>query len=500
MDIDDITPSLVANTLKAWRQVEEPPAGLLELDVLRDGAASRVERGIRLRELVESLVAAELNRQRQAEGIDGDDSLPTREGLLTAVGRDFEGHNAELEAWSALYHRYLAPVPLSVEELATSAHLDARNFRRRVSNGTQRLTEALRKQELAEHNRRSTAHRRRHLPPPDYARLFGVDSAQRELAGWLRRESGPDFVSIEGLGGIGKTALARAVAHDLAENSNFEGIAWISARQTWLNDQGGIEAAPDAATTLADIVSRLATQLGFAELAGLEVTQKLERLATFLPSSRHLIVIDNLESVSDVALLMPALAPLSRPARFLLTSRETLRHYPMVTRYPVPPLSPEDSHALVESELRRHGRAAALRPTDMVSLYDVIGGMPLALKLVAAQMSHWPLSILLENLRSARQRAPESLYSFIYRRAWQALNDPARQLLLSLLPLASDGEDIEWLRLMSFLPADAFAEALGQLLDYSLLETAGSPESPRYRLHRLTTTFLQTEVLAGWDE
>ncbi|RIK14817.1 MAG: hypothetical protein DCC51_15375, partial [Anaerolineae bacterium] len=216
--------------------------------------------------------------------------------------------------------------------------------------------------------------------------------------------------------------------------------------------------------------------------------------------SRYLIIIDNLESVSDVALLVPALAPLARPARFLLTSRQTLSHFPIVTRFPVRPLSLEDSRALAESELARHGRAAALRQEDMTALYDVIGGMPLALKLVVAQMGQWPLSVLLENLRNARRDAPEQLYSFIYRRAWLTLDDLARQLLLSLLPLAPDGEDIEWLRLMSFLPPEQFAAALVQLLDCSLLETAGPPQSPRYRLHRLTATFLQTEVLAGWDE
>jgi len=386
-----------------------------------------------------------------------------------------------------------------VETLAAGAHLDARNFRRRVNNGVQRLTDALRRRELEAHGRLHRARLSRHLPPPEYARLFGVDEAQREVTGLLRAD-GPDFVSIEGLGGIGKTALARAVGHEVAHSGDFDGIAWVSARQTWLNDQGAIEATPDAATTLADIVGRLATQLGFAELAGLSTGEKLERLAAFLSGSRHLIVIDNLESVSDVALLMPALAPLAQPTRFLLTSRETLSHYPMVTRYPVRPLSLRDSQALVEAELARHGRAFVLRPADMVALHAVVGGMPLALKLVAAQMSHWPLAVLLENLRTAHARAPESLYTFIYRRSWLALGDPARMLLLSMLPLASDGEDVEWLALMSFLPPDEFAGALAQLRDYSLLETSGPPESPRYRLHRLTTTFLQTEVLAGWGE
>jgi hypothetical protein len=498
VDIDAITPALVTNTLKAWRQLEEPPAGLLDMDLLQDGTAGRMERGIHLRELVEDLVSAALDRHRHAEGIDISGNQPTRDGLLAAIGRDFAGNNPELEAWSALHHRYLVPVPFSVEELAASAHLDTRNFRRRVTNGVQRLTDALRRREIETRGRLRHARLSRHLPPPEYARLFGVDAAQREVAGLLRRPSGPDYVSIEGLGGIGKTALARAVAHDLAQSSDFDGIAWVSARQTWLNDQGAIEATPDAATTLADIVSRLATQLGFAELAGLSVEEKLERLTAFLSGSRHLIVIDNLENVSDVALLMPALAPLARPARFLLTSRQTLSHYPMVTRYPVRPLSPRDSQDLVEAELQRHGRAVALRPEDMVALYNLIGGMPLALKLVAAQMSNWPLPVLLENLRTAHARAPEGLYTFIYQRSWLALGDPARQLLLSLLPLAPDGEDVEWLALLSFLPPDEFAEALAQLRDYSLLEMAGPPESPRYRLHRLTTTFLQTEVLDDW--
>lgn len=500
MDISDITPPLITSTLKAWRQLEEPPDNLLELEILRRDATSRVERGIRLRELIEGLVAAELDRQRRAEGLDTARPHPTRDDLLAAVARDFARNNAELEAWSALYHRYLVPVPLSVEDLSSAAHLDARNFRRRVNNGVQQLTGELQRQELEEHRRHRHIQRGRHLPPPEFNRLFGVDIARRDLARQLRDESGPDFISIEGLGGIGKTALARAVAHDLAHDSDFDGIAWISARQAWLNDQGIILDTPDAATSLADIVSRLAAQLGFAELAGLPVVEKLERLTLFLSRSRYLIIIDNLESVSDVALLVPALAPLARPARFLLTSRQTLSHFPIVTRFPVRPLSLEDSRALAESELARHGRAAALRQEDMTALYDVIGGMPLALKLVVAQMGQWPLSVLLENLRNARRDAPEQLYSFIYRRAWLTLDDLARQLLLSLLPLAPDGEDIEWLRLMSFLPPEQFAAALVQLLDCSLLETAGPPQSPRYRLHRLTATFLQTEVLAGWDE
>jgi len=499
VDVDAITAPLLNATLRAWRAAEPPPPGLPALDILHDApSASPIERGIRLHDLVVSLVAAELARLRAAEAIPAPAGA-TRADALAAVGLDFTRHNGELEEWSALYHRFLAPVAPSVDELARAAALDARNFRRRVDGGVRRLVARLQRLEMAEHDRLRRLRLSRHLPPPEYAHLFGVAHAQRAVADRLRQAGGPDFLSIEGLGGIGKTALARAVAFALAEDSDFAGIAWISARQTWLNDRGAIETAPDAVTSLADIVARLATQLGFAELAGLSAADKLDRLAGFLKSTSWLIVIDNLESVSDVELLLPALIPLARPARFLLTSRQTLSHFPAVARFPVRPLSPEDSRALVEAELRRRGRPGALPAAEMAALYEVVGGTPLALKLVAAQMAYWPLPTLLDNLRRARHAAPEQLYTFIYRRAWLALGDPARQLLLSLLPLTPDGEDVAWLRAMSFLPPDAFDDALGQLRDYSLLETAGPDDAPRYRLHRLTTTFLQTEVLTGWN-
>jgi hypothetical protein len=500
VEVDAITASLLTETLRAWRAAEPPPPVLLELDILRHPtAASPAERAIHLHALIESLVAEELARHRAAEGLPSAPPAPARAALLAAAGSDFRRRNSNLEAWSAIYHRFLAPVTLSVEELATAVALDVRNFRRRVEAGVAQLTDRLRRMEMAEHARQHRLRLGRHLPPPEYTQLFGVAEAQRELVDHLRRDAGPDFLSIEGLGGIGKTALARAVAFALAEQSDYDGLAWISARQTWLNDRGAIETAPNAATSLADIVTRLAMQLGFVELAGLNAADKLDRLAGFLRSTPHLIVIDNLESVSDVELLLPALLPLARPTRFLLTSRQTLSHFPAVARFPMRPLSVEDSRALVESELRRRGRPAALRPEDMAALYAVVGGTPLALKLVAAQMGHWPLPVLLDNLRRARHHAPERLYTFIYQRAWLALSESARQLLVSLLPLPPDGEDVAWLRAMSFLSPEAFDEALNQLLDYSLLETAGPYDAPRYRLHRLTATFLQTEVLAEWN-
>lgn len=134
----------------------------------------------------------------------------------------------------------------------------------------------------------------------------------------------------------------------------------------------------------------------------------------------------------------------------------------------------------------------------MTRLHNIIGGVPLALKLTAAQLAHLPLDDVMAGLQQANRQSSERLFTYIYRRTWQLLDEPAKALLLSLLSIAAEGEGAAWLRLMSDLPEDEFETALRQLMAYSLLEVAGSSDSPVYRLHRLTTTFLQTEILLNW--
>jgi hypothetical protein len=499
MKLEEITTDLVEETVSAWRHGRQPPVALLELAALRhDVHPTNAQARPSLRDFISALVETQLRQQRQLAGLP-EPVLSSRETVAAAVQADFQARQKSLAGWSAVYFRYLAPVALSVAELADAVPLSPRHFRRHVSQGIEQLTHLIRQEEAAAHMQERRWRLQRFLPPPDYTRLFGMDDVVTAVCARLTEAAGPRFVSLEGLGGIGKTAVAQTIAHQLADQGGWQEMLWISARQERLTTQWQFEKIEDPIQSLEDVVTRLAHQLGQENLAGLPTPDKLAGLKPALAAQPHLIVIDNLETLSDTQALLPALFPLAGPTRFLLTSRHSLRDVGFVHVLPLSELSLADSQALLESELARHGQAATLSPEAMATIYQTLGGLPLALKLVAAQLGDLPLEHILDGLKVARRQGPERMYHFIYGHAWRLLSDAARHLLLTMLLVSPDGEDVSWMKLMSNLATADFDDALMQLRRYSLLEAAGGLAVPRYRLHRLTTTFLKTEVLMRWE-
>ncbi|MBV8694562.1 MAG: hypothetical protein JO125_08430 [Chloroflexi bacterium] len=504
MEIEVITADLLEDALHEWQQGQNAPSSLLQLHLLADKTtmASPAELNIRLYDRLVSYAVENLGRYRQTEGLPHSSEPPSSARVLYAtLASDYKVGNTELEAWSTLYHRFLVPFSLSVDELAAAAHVSQRQFRRRLEAGLNRLVDIVRRAEVDAHSRLQGIYLRRHLPPPDYAQLFGNAEILQELIHLLSVAEGPKFVSIEGLGGIGKTALAQATADHLVERGGWADVLWVSARQETLTVQGEVTTLlEDPTRSLDDIITRLTKQLGQEQWIGLSTAEKLKQLKPVFLTVPHLVIIDNLETMADSQALVPALHPLAGATRFLFTSRYTLREYPYVQTLSVPELSLTDSRELVQSELMRRGQKKALPEEILVQLYNTIGGLPLALKLATAQLGRLPLDYVLQGLQQARHQAPEHMYSHIYRRTWQLLDDPARELLLSMLLISSDGENIDWLRLISALPETTFDTALAQLINYSLLQVTGSLADPVYRLHRLTVTFLQTDILLRWNK
>ena len=332
------------------------------------------------------------------------------------------------------------------------------------------------------------------LEPLPGHRLFGTAEAQARLEQALLKPDDHWLLAIWGIGGIGKTALANQLVRAALDSNRFYDLAWLSARQEEFIPWRGLRPIHQPDLKAATFVDRLLEQLDPTLSLARSPQEKLALLTHWLKTQPYLVVIDNLETVSDYQALLPALRRLARPTKFLLTSREYMA----------------DIHNHHLGELSRPATVTFLRymgecqdllaltrapETQLQEIYEVAGGNPLALKLVIGQLQSGlrGLSQVLRNLQQGRGKPMAELYTFIYWQAWHDLSEPARRLFV-FMPQTPNATGADLAR-KSKLSEEALAQAMAELTSRSLVEVRGDLEGPYYYLHRLTETFLLNEVI-----
>jgi predicted ATPase/DNA-binding winged helix-turn-helix (wHTH) protein len=217
--------------------------------------------------------------------------------------------------------------------------------------------------------------------PPRLQRMIGRDGAVETLRSELASKR---FVSIVGPGGVGKTTVAVAVAHELA--ADFEdAICFVD-----------LSAFRDGALVVAAVASATGC-LG-------QTQDSLKRLLGFLADKHVLLLLDNCEHVIEsVAVLAEALFREAPLVHILTTTREALR-VEGENVYLLETLDSPSSEAMLTAAAALESPAAQLfmdragaggyrqELTDeeapvLASICRQLAGIPLAIELTAARTS-----------------------------------------------------------------------------------------------------------------
>jgi predicted ATPase/DNA-binding winged helix-turn-helix (wHTH) protein len=316
--------------------------------------------------------------------------------------------------------------------------------------------------------------------------LFGRDDDLRTLAALSRTHA---VVTIAGPGGVGKTALARAL---LASGSADATPVWVELAA--VRDAGHVAAA-------------LATALDVRLPAG----DPLPALVAALGSRRMLIVLDNAEHVVDGAgPLCAAIAAKARRARVVVTSQVPVGiHGEHVHR--LAPLHPEAAVALFAARASASDRRFVLGEGNAASIDAIcrqLDGMPLAIELAAARVREIGVATLRESLAErlrmiatrartgpARQQSLRAALEWSYglldadeRALFRRLGVFAGGFTLPLaLAVAGDGEG-DW----------TTVDRLAALAERSLVAVSAE-EPPRYSLPETMRAFALEELEAAGD-
>lgn len=330
------------------------------------------------------------------------------------------------------------------------------------------------------------------LPPPTFSRLFGVDNLCQLLLERLTALGTPWVVALVGMGGLGKTAVANHITRLLIQQLAFTHIVWIKAAPP--HSMSGQPLSPSL--TYEKIVHELLTHLLPGATVPLSLPEREVKLRHALKSQMYLVVIDNLEAAEDTSFLLNHLQDLANPSKFILTTRTRAAKQAAVLDVPLDELGFTDSAALMRYHAAESGVDAVAEATDedLEKIYLQTGGNPFAIKIVVNLLDVLPLNRLLDGLTRNHPGQVMEMYKHIFWQTWQTLSENGRKLLQSM-PLALEPADVDYLLTISGLSEGAIWPAIEELRQRSLLEVEGGLHEKRYGIHRLTDTFLRTEII-----
>lgn len=330
-------------------------------------------------------------------------------------------------------------------------------------------------------------------PPPPRPRpvLYGRGAYLSGLMDELADLAGARIISIDGLGGIGKTALATRL------------LAEAAARKLFCRFGRFTIASPEEKSFRASaLVSTLAVQFGFHEVNELQGNAAEALLLARLSDEAHLVLVDNLELPGDAAELGRLLANVdpSAATRWVVTSRHALPDSLVGSRTVLlQELEREDAIALLRGTLKdQEFGSVALDEEDLDAVHRIVGGNPQALKLSAGLLKRYPTSIVVSLLTKGQDEADE-FYRDIYGTSWGLLSDLAKTTLVGFRFLPEEGADWERVRAVSGLHTDDLVRSMRELLDLNLVSAGRGSGTTLYSVHRLTATFVG-DVMKGWTE
>jgi DNA-binding SARP family transcriptional activator/tetratricopeptide (TPR) repeat protein len=294
--------------------------------------------------------------------------------------------------------------------------------------------------------------------------------------------------------GVGKSTLATHVAHRLAAEYFPDGQLYCDLR-----GQSGQPVDP------AQALGRFLRALG---VPGEHIPHALDECAemyrSLLADRRILVLLDDAASESQVMPLLPG----TGSSGVLVTSRGLLTALPGTHRFDVAPLGPEHSLHLLRRIVGEHRVEA--EPEAARALVRLVGGLPLALRIVGARLAarpHWSLDSLWTRLENEHRRLDELAHGELSIRAslstgYDALTAADRHLLC-LLALAEGTNIPGWLggALVddrTLCPTDL----LEPLIDMRLLDITATDQDgePRYGLSPLVRTFTRERLAAEIPE
>ena len=310
------------------------------------------------------------------------------------------------------------------------------------------------------------------------------------------RDSSNLVLAIEGMGGVGKTALALEVAEQCLIGHTFDAVIWHSAPRFDPSSSGTIESP--RAFAFDDLLTTIAMQMDTHESQMLTPVQRERLIGRLMRQWKVLLVLDGIDLAPQFhGEILNRLISLLCPSKALLTSRHHFEGD--IYRVQLSCFTSEEAVAFIRQEARERGLNYVLgaRTSELEDIAHAAAFVPLALKFAVSMLAYRPLYMVAREFSMGKSAEIGHLYDFLFSYAWQMISADARQVLLGLSTfLPGISAPLEAIVAVSGLDRATVLRALDELYRISLIEKdeSTSKEYLRYYLLPFTNRFISSVV------
>jgi len=299
------------------------------------------------------------------------------------------------------------------------------------------------------------------------------------------------IIGIEGIGGMGKSALAVEVSYRCVEKELFESVMWISSKEAMLTLHG-IEPVIPEAKSLSDILITIGTSLGNPTIGNLSIQDQIKRAYNLLARNTTLLVLDNFESLSKTEQhdILDFLRRSPITLKVVVTSRERVTEGQIIR---LQGLTFEESNALLTWDAQQ--KNIQLTQNQNKYLVDLTGGLPLALLWVQGQIAVLGYSVT-QVLDKLSLDGDIPILQYCFNHSWNLLRHNNEKKLLFILALQPEAVSREALKEIAGIgDDDIFEIAISDLLQLTLIER--EPGRDTFSILPLTRRYIRSRFVGN---
>lgn len=335
------------------------------------------------------------------------------------------------------------------------------------------------------------------LPAPTCTSFIGREAEIQRLLELLSPDHSAHLITVDGIGGVGKTSLVVECARRCLQSSRnldrnsqiptFAVILFVSAKLSHLESFGLIERL-DPSRSLRDILQQIADQLDGVDLTGASLKAQVGMLKRALAQRSTLLIVDNLETVENPQEVIGFLYDLPASVKVIITTREQILFVPIR----LTAMTEQDGLELIRYEAQEKG--VALSPEDSQTLNQATGGIPVAVRYAIGQLAN---GYLIQDVLNGITQATGDVARFCFEHSIQPMRGQLAHQLLMALGLLPAPVLREALIQVALPDADlgTAQTALAQLRNLSLV----SQVAHRYSMLPLTREYALAELKAYPD-